>query len=177
MREILFRGFHPDKNGPQKVFVDGKWIEGFWVYGNLIQTPSNKCLILKNDVDLFGVVPISVIPETVGEFTALTDKNGTKIFEGDIVKCQHIVWNTSTKKDYSNIRYSYGGELVSTTPEELVEFFGMVTSIDIGVITLSNITKEIYVCITKAVHTIFRINSLSTTILKLSATYTKPPNY
>lgn len=36
MREILFRGFHPDENGTEKVFVNGEWIKGFWVYGDLV---------------------------------------------------------------------------------------------------------------------------------------------
>ena len=33
MREILFRGFHKDKNGTEKVFCNGKWYKGEWVEG------------------------------------------------------------------------------------------------------------------------------------------------
>lgn len=63
MREILFRGKRTD---------DKKW-----VFGDLEHNG--------NHVPKF-VDGYTVDPETVGQFTGLTDKNGKKIFEGDICK-------------------------------------------------------------------------------------------
>lgn len=81
MREHLFRGKRCD-NGE---FVFGFPFENF---GNYYISP-------KDSYQLFNV-----IPETVGEFTGLTDKNGVKIFEGDIGKIAEVIflvkWNKQT---------------------------------------------------------------------------------
>lgn len=69
MREILFRGKRKEDDE--------------WVYGFLVSQ--------KHIGDWVTAYPVD--PNTVGQFTGLTDKDGKKIFEGDIVEISHDAYS------------------------------------------------------------------------------------
>lgn len=74
-REILFKG--------QKIRTKE------WVSGGIAIAEDKSVVILTKEKQIVW----NVIPETLGQFTGLTDKNGTKIFEGDIIKSEILSKN------------------------------------------------------------------------------------
>lgn len=74
MRQILFRGKRVDN--------------GEWAYDNSV-------LFFSEKTKIYGALnkwrEIEVIPETVGQYTGVIDKNGKKVFEGDIID---YTWDT-----------------------------------------------------------------------------------
>lgn len=119
MREILFRG---------------KQLKGKWVFGDLyteIYNPENdphgcdrrvEASISTHDkARPWHNVITDVNPDTVGQYIGLTDKNGKKIFEGDIVHCYGhdsigtFDWKAVVEFGNPNCTYSWGWQLKPIT--------------------------------------------------------------
>ena len=99
MREILFRGKRTDT---------GEWVEGYYEFYN-----GGHYINVQTDRVNSGGYPIrefiEVIPESVGLYTGLTDKNGKKIFEGDIIShfIKYLGQRVEATVEYDNQFASY----------------------------------------------------------------------
>lgn len=94
MREIEFRAKAKNKNA--------------WIYGDLIHDENGYSILSKKE----GCLKIK--PNTIGQYTELKDKNGRKIFEGDIVKYtrKHMYCPTANfhNKDLVSLHKIYWNE-------------------------------------------------------------------
>ena len=114
IREVIFRGKRTD---------NGEWIEGSLLGIDWCDKPSTYSIAPNTPVSVF----YSVIPETVGQYTGLTDKNGTKIFEGDILTIEN-------EGVYAAIKYNESNAAFYVEDEDHEDYLGEAWGTDVVII-------------------------------------------